>query len=96
MGADIAALQRVRAELPQAATAKLLGGIAGFFRARGQGGMAAADLLPQIDAALAAALQPRDLSAAARSAITALVGLRRNLFPDAPAALSSAHGGATA
>ncbi|XAH24478.1 FUSC family protein [Xylophilus sp. GW821-FHT01B05] len=94
MGADIVALQRVRAELPQAATANLLGGIAGFFRARGQGGGAAAELLPQIDAALAVALQPRDPSPDARSAITALVGLRRNLFPDAPTALSTAHGGA--
>jgi len=99
MGADIVALQRARAELPQAATARLLGGIAGFFRARGQGGMAArpaVGLLPQIDAALAAVLQPRDLSAAARSAVTALVGLRRNLFPDAPPALSTAQGGAAA
>jgi uncharacterized membrane protein YccC len=88
MGADIAVLQRVRAQLPLATSAALLGGIARFFRQRGEGRMnpRPADLLPQIDEALAAVLAARDTasSAASRSAVTALVGLRRNLFPDAP------------
>lgn len=50
-------------------------------------------LLPQIDEALGAVLDARDTasssSSASRSAVTALVGLRRNLFPDAPPSLAS-------
>lgn len=88
MGADIAVLQRVRAQLPLATSAALLGGIARFFRQRGEGRMnpRPAGLLPQIDEALNAVLSARDAAASAgsRSAVTALVGLRRNLFPDAP------------
>ncbi|MDP9912197.1 putative membrane protein YccC [Variovorax boronicumulans] len=90
MGADIAVLQRVRAQLPMATSAALLGGIARFFRQRGEGRMAPrpAALLPQIDEALAAVLAARDSSTASRAAVTALVGLRRNLFPDAPPSLA--------
>ena len=87
MGADIDALQRVRAQLPLASAPVLLGGIARFFRQRGGGRMAArpAGLLSQIDAALAAVLDARGaMPPDARSAVTALVGLRRNLFPEAP------------
>lgn len=94
MGADIAVLQRVRAQLPPAVSAALLGGIARFFRERGEGRANArpAGLLPQIDAALWAVLGPREAAAAgaSRAAVTALVGLRRNLFPDAPPVLAVA------
>lgn len=94
MGADIAVLQRVRAQLPLATSAALLGGISRFFRQRAEGRMnpRPPGLLPQIDEALDAVLGARDTasSAASRSAVTALVGLRRNLFPDAPPMLASA------
>lgn len=91
MGADIAVLQRVRAQLPLATSAALLGGISRFFRQRGEGRMTPRPqgLLPQIDDALHAVLAARDTSSASRSAITALVGLRRNLFPDAPPSLAA-------
>ena len=94
MGADIAVLQRVRGQLPTSTSAALLGGIARFFRQRGEGRMnpRPADLLPQIDEALNAVLgAPASAApAASRSAVTALVGLRRNLFPDAPPMLAGA------
>jgi len=92
MGADIAVLQRVRAQLPLATAGALLGGIARFFRQRGEGRMTPrpAALLPQIDEALTAVLAARDTSTASRAAVTALVGLRRNLFPDAPPSLAGA------
>ncbi|QSI28876.1 FUSC family protein [Variovorax sp. RKNM96] len=91
MGADIAVLQRVRAQLPLATSAALLGGISRFFRQRGEGRMTPRPqgLLPQIDEALNAVLAARDTSSASRSAVTALVGLRRNLFPDAPPTLAA-------
>ncbi|SFO94920.1 Uncharacterized membrane protein YccC [Variovorax sp. OK605] len=94
MGADIAVLQRVRAQLPMATSAALLGGISRFFRQRGEGRMnpRPPGLLTQIDEALGALLAERNASssAASRAAVTALVGLRRNLFPDAPPMLASA------
>ncbi|MFH0132206.1 FUSC family protein [Variovorax sp. VaC1] len=100
MGADIAVLQRVRGQLPLATSAALLGGISRFFRQRGEGRMnpRPADLLPQIDEALGAVLATRDASssAASRSAVTALVGLRRNLFPEAPPMLAAPNPGASA
>jgi len=91
MGADIAVLQRVRAQLPLATSAALLGGISRFFRQRGEGRITPRPqgLLPQIDEALNAVLAARDTSSASRSAVTALVGLRRNLFPDAPPTLAA-------
>jgi hypothetical protein len=80
--------------LPTSTSAALLGGIARFFRQRGEGRMnpRPADLLPQIDEALNAVLgAPASAApAASRSAVTALVGLRRNLFPDAPPMLAGA------
>lgn len=94
MGADIAVLQRVRAQLPMATAAALLGSISRFFRQRGEGGTnpRPPSLLPQIDDALNAVLQARDTAApaASRAAVTALVGLRRNLFPDAQPLRASA------
>lgn len=94
MGADIAVLQRVRAQLPMATAAALLGNISRFFRQRAEGGMnpRPPSLLPQIDEALNAVLEARNAAAssASRAAVTALVGLRRNLFPDAPPMLAGA------
>jgi uncharacterized membrane protein YccC len=102
MGADIVVLQRVRAQLPMATAAALLDGIARFFRQRGEGRMnpRPPGLLPQIDEALNAVLEARgnagaassssSASPASRAAITALVGLRRNLFPEAPPMLARA------
>jgi uncharacterized membrane protein YccC len=90
MGADIAVLQRVRTQLPLATSAALLGGISRFFRQRGEGRMA-----PRPQACCrrstrrSAVLAARDTSSASRSAVTALVGLRRNLFPDAPPTLAA-------
>ncbi|CAN7225302.1 FUSC family protein [Variovorax paradoxus] len=97
-GADIDVLQRVRTQLPPASASALLGGISQFFRQRGRGRMQArpASLLPQIDEALSAVLGAQHApSSASRSAVTALVGLRRNLFPDAPPRLAAAGQGAS-
>jgi uncharacterized membrane protein YccC len=100
MGADIAVLQRVRAQLPLATSAALLGGISRFFRQRSEGRMnpRPPGLLPQIDEALNAVLEARDTAASStsRAAVTALVGLRRNLFPDAPPMLGASKQGASA
>jgi uncharacterized membrane protein YccC len=100
MGADIAVLQRVRAQLPLATSAALLGGISRFFRQRSEGRMnpRPPGLLPQIDEALNAMLEARDTAASStsRAAVTALVGLRRNLFPDAPPMLGTSRQGASA
>ncbi|WP_440533453.1 FUSC family protein [Variovorax sp. YR566] len=100
MGADIAVLQRVRAQLPLATSAALLGGISRFFRQRSEGRMnpRPPGLLPQIDEALNAMLEARDTAASStsRAAVTALVGLRRNLFPDAPPMLGASRQGASA
>lgn len=98
MGADIVTLQRTRAHLPAAAAAQVLADIAAFFRGRagGQGeGARPPALLARIDAALSGALGALgapDASPEWRSAVTALVGLRRNLFPEAPAALTVSQG----
>ncbi|MDF1483902.1 FUSC family protein [Ramlibacter sp. H39-3-26] len=95
MGADIVTLQRTRAHLPAEAAAQVLADIAAFFhgRADGQGeGARPPALLARIDAALSGALGAPDASPEWRSAVTALVGLRRNLFPEAPAALTVSQG----
>ena len=95
MGADIVTLQRTRAHLPAEAAAQVLADIAAFFRGRadGQGeGARPPALLARIDAALSGALGAPDASPEWRSAVTALVGLRRNLFPEAPAALTVSQG----
>ncbi|MGJ7536332.1 MULTISPECIES: FUSC family protein [unclassified Variovorax] len=100
MGADIAVLQRVRAQLPLVTSAALLGGISRFFRQRSEGRMnpRPPGLLSQIDEALNAVLEARDTAASStsRAAVTALVGLRRNLFPDAPPMLGASKQGASA
>jgi uncharacterized membrane protein YccC len=94
VGGDIASLQRVRTRLPLATAGDLLGDVARFFRDRrtGRGAVRTARLLPKIDAALFAALDMPESAADVRTAVTALVGLRRNLFPDAPPALRAAPG----
>ncbi|WP_394791451.1 FUSC family protein [Rhodoferax sp.] len=94
VGIDIAGLQRSRAQLPTQAVSGVLAGIAGFFRQRGAGrsGTWPTTLLADIDHSLAAALAAPTRSDSRgdwRAAVTALVGLRRNIFPHAPAALTS-------
>ncbi|NML45048.1 FUSC family protein [Ramlibacter sp. G-1-2-2] len=88
-GADIVALQRARAGLPPSSADAVLAAVAALFRARATSSDARV-LLPQLDGALHAALDSSDESAERRRAISALVGLRRNLCPDAPAVLAGA------
>ena len=87
-GLDIVALQRARPRLPQLGIGRVMLGVARLFRERGTGRERAAPvaLLAQLDGALEGALG-KD-GADGRAAVTALVGLRRTLFPAAPAALS--------
>ncbi|QHI98334.1 FUSC family protein [Xylophilus rhododendri] len=97
VGDDIAQLQQLRTRLPQAGLGGLLAGIAEVFRDRIAGRAEATSneverspgLLRELDRMLASALQqmPRPDH---RRAVAALVGLRRNLFPEAPAALAAA------
>lgn len=84
VGADIVSLQRHRAGLPPAPVGRLFEELVLVFRAwttdmppRGD------SLLPRIDRLLLDAVN-EDID---RRAIAALTGLRRNLFPSAPAAL---------
>ena len=84
VGADIVALQRHRGRLPGDPVSRLFRELALVFRAQIAGApLRHASLLPQIDRLLLDAL----MEDAERPAIAALVGLRRNLFPTAPAAL---------
>ena len=87
-GLDIVALQRARPRLPQLGIGRVMLGVARLFRERGTGRERAAPvaLLAQLDGALEGALTSD--GADGRAAVTALVGLRRTLFPAAPAALS--------
>jgi len=95
-GLDIVALQRARPRLPSAGIGPVMQGVARLFRLRGAGhaGRPPATLLAELDGALENVLAddvaPREAarSADARAAVTALVGLRRALFPGAPAALA--------
>ena len=92
VGLDIAALQRARARLPGTGLGVVARGVARLFhqRSAGRTGAAPAALLAEVDAALAGALAPAGGDRASlRAAITALVGLRRALFPGAPAALAA-------
>lgn len=93
MGSDIVDLQRQRAGLAAQPVARLLDSLAGVLCARLADGsvvamapiasIAPVPLLRQIDGLLLQALH----EAAPPPGISALVGLRRNLFPTAPAAL---------
>ena len=99
IGADLVALQSVRGQLPalaQRPLGPLLSAIGDWLRARIDGRPGALDgldappasLLERLDAALAGLLEAYagagDLPAEAHPAAGALMGLRRNLFPDAP------------
>jgi len=88
VGIDIAGLQSSRSQLPPQSVGAVLAGIASFFRHRSAGRTSAwpTALLDDIDHSLAAALKTPQHSG--RGAVAALVGLRRNIFPHAPAALS--------
>jgi uncharacterized membrane protein YccC len=88
LGTDIVTLQRVRWHLPLGVTGTLMSDLARWLRDLGAGGQATppAPLLDRVDAALAATLATHDPASAERSAgLGALVGVRRALFPDAPA-----------
>lgn len=87
-GLDIVALQRARPRLPSVGIGAVMQGVARLFRQRGAGRADAPPkaLLADLDVALEGALEGD--GADTRAAVTALVGLRRTLFPAAPAALS--------
>lgn len=89
VGADIVALQRARRALPAGTTDAVLGGVAAMFRGREsqRASAPAPDLLPHLDTALGAALREPADGDAHRRAVAALVGLRRNLCPEAPPVL---------
>lgn len=95
-GLDIVALQRARPRLPSVGIGAVMTGVARLFRQRGAGRHEAppAALLGELDGALAGALAQHGDDT--RAAITALVGLRRRLFPAAPAALEPLTDGALA
>ncbi len=91
VGADLASLQRQNIPMESPRIAGVLSDIGQFFERR-SAGLAEAQLPPailtHIDEVLGyAALRP-DFAPQWRAAVTALVGLRRNLFPAAPAALT--------
>ncbi|CAN5329022.1 FUSC family protein [soil metagenome] len=90
VGIDIVSLQQARATMPAGPIARGLADLATLFQARGRGRIAARPerLLPQLDAAIASALQMPTQSDDSRLVIASLVGLRRNLFPDAAGALA--------
>lgn len=84
VGVDIVALQRHRERLSGDPLRRLFKELTRVFRAQVAGAPPRHEsLLPQIDRLLLDALN----EGAERPAIAALVGLRRNLFPTAPAAL---------
>lgn len=88
LGANIIALQQVRRQLPALGLAGLLFQLATLFR---QAENEPSDrLLHTIDNALHSAMDGHTLTSQRRTAITALVGLRHNLFPDAPVTLTPA------
>ncbi|MDB5954707.1 FUSC family protein, partial [Ramlibacter sp.] len=85
-GADIVALQGAREGLPRGVAEVVLRELAALFFGRRALPLAAqaGAMLPRLDAALDAAVHQRADDDAQRRALAALVGLRRNLFPDAP------------
>jgi uncharacterized membrane protein YccC len=95
-GLDIVALQRARPRLPSVGIGPVMQGVARLFRGRGAGREddPPAALLNDIDGALDAVLS--NDGADTRAAVTALVGLRRALFPGAPAALTPVPDGVPA
>ena len=98
-GLDIVALQRARPHLPSLGIGAVMEGVARLFRGRGLGGdePPPTALLGELDGALRGALENIHGADGAdtRAAVTALVGLRRTLFPGAPAALAPPSPGLT-
>ena len=98
-GLDIVALQCARPRLPSVGIGAVMQGVARLFRGRSAGheGAPPAALLADLDGALEGALHDDGNDGLdTRAAVTALVGLRRTLFPGAPAALSTATSGGLA
>jgi len=86
LGASIGVLQQNRHLLPEAPVRELLAGLERAFLAQALESPPRLDaLLPQIDRLLALCLA----STAGESAVSALVGLRRDLFPSAPSDLQT-------
>lgn len=88
LGTDIVTLQRVRWHLPLGVTGALMAELARWLRDLAAGRQAArpSHLLERIDAALVATLAAHHPASPELSAgLGALVGVRRALFPDAPA-----------
>lgn len=90
VGMNIALLQQYRAALPAGESAPLtdlLQRVGAHFSALSAGGEAPplSATLPALDSCLRASVARSSASESGRSGIAALVGLRRNLFPDAPA-----------
>lgn len=86
LGADIVAMQRVRVRLPTHLGHGLMRDLERLFRERTASQTVAnpSSLLKRIDDALQAALGARDHATSdGRSTVSALVGLRRNLYPEA-------------
>lgn len=92
VGADIVTLREAQHRAPDGVLAELLRGISELFAARGDGRYAepTAALLTRIDTVLLQALTVRaeTPAIATRGVIASLVGLRRNLFPQAAGALA--------
>lgn len=87
LGSDVVSMQRVRAHLPLHLGHGLMRDLERLFRERMVSHVVAnpSSLQKRIDDALQAALCAEGrASREGRSAISALVGLRRNLYPDAP------------
>lgn len=90
IGINIALIQQYRAALPAgegAPLTDLLQRVGAHFLAlsAGRGAPPASATLPVLDSCLRASVAASAVSDTRRSGIAALVGLRRNLFPDAPA-----------
>ena len=93
VGADLVSLQRQNIPMESARIAGVLREIGRYFALRGSdsaGARLTPGLLAHIDEVLGYAAARPDSTPQWRGAVTALVGLRRNLFPAAPAALTSA------
>lgn len=95
VGADLVALQRQNIPMESPRVASVLAEIGRHFEQLGDP-RASAELRPEmlanIDEVLSYAASRPDSVPQWRSAVTALVGLRRNLFPAAPAALTQTWG----
>ena len=85
VGRDITELQRTRRRLPSASPAivQVLQGLARYYRGRSIGrGEHPPELMGQIDAALASVAAHDGQPQARTRAAVALVGIRRDIYPD--------------